>query len=608
MAECDRVPVVRNGSGNFPSVVFLISIPPLVRHTTMGTSLDDPNRFASDIEAPSIRARIESESELLDAMAKGVARADQAYDEAQARYNEIAARAEQERALFDAAERFRNEKRSQYTAQEEAVSLHRGLLHPLRRVPDDILALVFMQSVSEAWNVAFGEIDFGLEDAIAPKIAERRRRLPLDLAAVCRRWRNVMLTTPGTWASIEIHTSDVREDGDAGWLNVIAHFLARSGKHPLTICLVEVQSNHERTSLAEILTAALRTALQRCVALVLSVQTLSLMPWLMLGVPTPALRYLRVMCIDGLFVDPVYFGQSRAHQILVRSLESLQLKNAVFQCGEATSLVRNVAVTFTERWQDAALGHFLRDLRGVQSLRLRDVVLPLYYQPHEVVNFDQLAELSVYVQEQDAILAIRSHILSPNLIKLSVYGQEDTSVSRVDHTLSVGASCMYLSNVQLSRLVPEALHNLTTNLKTLHALAILFIHDTRFTGDALAAVGTALSPDPVISDGDADGPWPCPKLRQLGLVGCEFDKSCDDAAGTFLSFLRERLAAAGRSTKRKPGPFTFRSITLGGWTAEGSPQEEVNRLIKEALEGRKAAARAIGRMSVTSSTSSSMMV
>jgi hypothetical protein len=56
-------------------------------------------------------------------------------------------------------------------------------LAPIRRIPADVLSLLFIQACQDDWKA------------------------PLVLGAVCRRWRNVLIDTPRAWASIQITPS-----------------------------------------------------------------------------------------------------------------------------------------------------------------------------------------------------------------------------------------------------------------------------------------------------------------------------------------------------------------------------------------------------------------
>jgi len=60
------------------------------------------------------------------------------------------------------------------------IALHKAWAAPVRRVPEDLLSMVFLECALDEW------------------------KSPLVLGAVCRRWRGVMLNTPRAWALVQI--------------------------------------------------------------------------------------------------------------------------------------------------------------------------------------------------------------------------------------------------------------------------------------------------------------------------------------------------------------------------------------------------------------------
>ncbi|KAF7308187.1 F-box domain-containing protein [Mycena chlorophos] len=70
---------------------------------------------------------------------------------------------------------------------EHAISSHELLLAPIRRLPDDVLRVIFVGILPERRNTALDEDEGGLL-----------------LCRVCRHWRDVALATPRLWASMHI--------------------------------------------------------------------------------------------------------------------------------------------------------------------------------------------------------------------------------------------------------------------------------------------------------------------------------------------------------------------------------------------------------------------
>ncbi|KAF9040975.1 hypothetical protein BDZ89DRAFT_944734, partial [Hymenopellis radicata] len=65
----------------------------------------------------------------------------------------------------------------------------RRLLHPLRSIPDDILGVIFQHS-APSWE---GSTPESVLDSLSPRGA------PWLLSHVCRRWRNLVLSSPNLW-------------------------------------------------------------------------------------------------------------------------------------------------------------------------------------------------------------------------------------------------------------------------------------------------------------------------------------------------------------------------------------------------------------------------
>nr|GAT56693.1 predicted protein [Mycena chlorophos] len=82
--------------------------------------------------------------------------------------------------LLDAASKARDE-------LQEDISAHEALLSLMRRIPSDVLCLIFMHTLPERRNTAFDETEG-----------------PLLLMQVCRYWRDLVLDMPRLWAAIHI--------------------------------------------------------------------------------------------------------------------------------------------------------------------------------------------------------------------------------------------------------------------------------------------------------------------------------------------------------------------------------------------------------------------
>ncbi|KAJ7812034.1 hypothetical protein B0H14DRAFT_2377905, partial [Mycena olivaceomarginata] len=93
---------------------------------------------------------------------------------------------------------------------------HEGALSPLRRIPPEILSLIF------DFASPFTECFMIIEDG------------PWPLSAVCSRWRSIALSQPSLWTELWLDFAEGPESV-AGILLLVEAHLERSQKLPLTI-------------------------------------------------------------------------------------------------------------------------------------------------------------------------------------------------------------------------------------------------------------------------------------------------------------------------------------------------------------------------------------
>ncbi|EJD43343.1 hypothetical protein AURDEDRAFT_31379, partial [Auricularia subglabra TFB-10046 SS5] len=77
------------------------------------------------------------------------------------------------------------------TLLEDEMRRKRGLLHPVRRVPDEILTMVFAEAVEHTRYNRWGSLS---EDHV--KLAQK---LVLAVSTVCKRWRSVAQSHAPLW-------------------------------------------------------------------------------------------------------------------------------------------------------------------------------------------------------------------------------------------------------------------------------------------------------------------------------------------------------------------------------------------------------------------------
>ncbi|KAJ7212636.1 hypothetical protein GGX14DRAFT_564385 [Mycena pura] len=106
---------------------------------------------------------------------------------------------------------------------KQCVDAHFALVSPMRRLPDDILREVFVETLPSTRNTAIISTEG-----------------PLLLCRVCKLWRSIALTTPRLWASVHIVVPDRARIHRL--IDILRSWLGRSGTVPLAITMLLSQA------------------------------------------------------------------------------------------------------------------------------------------------------------------------------------------------------------------------------------------------------------------------------------------------------------------------------------------------------------------------------
>ncbi|KAF7317338.1 F-box domain-containing protein [Mycena chlorophos] len=99
------------------------------------------------------------------------------------------------------------------------VRSHEALISPMRRMPPEILQMIFVYSLPRSRNCAISH-----------------KEGPMLLGRVCRAWRALVLATPRLWAAVHVVVPPASHvDALANWLKRV--WLPRSGIRPLSISI-----------------------------------------------------------------------------------------------------------------------------------------------------------------------------------------------------------------------------------------------------------------------------------------------------------------------------------------------------------------------------------
>ncbi|KZV92871.1 hypothetical protein EXIGLDRAFT_717839 [Exidia glandulosa HHB12029] len=166
----------------------------------------DPNRYAGPAEAAILRSDIAADDAARPALLQRAAQALTALHDAT-----TALRAAQE--AVDSAQKIYDHVGQLEASLEERTRVSRGLLHPIRRLPDEILSMIFLADVG--------------------CLEGPRCDHPFVVAAVCRRWRAVALCTPSLWATVSCDLPTV--EATVQRVTYLNFHLDRSAQLPLIV-------------------------------------------------------------------------------------------------------------------------------------------------------------------------------------------------------------------------------------------------------------------------------------------------------------------------------------------------------------------------------------
>ncbi|KZV91540.1 hypothetical protein EXIGLDRAFT_719233 [Exidia glandulosa HHB12029] len=148
----------------------------------------DPNRYAQPLEATMLRGQVASDQDELVRNEACVRQAATTLHDAEQVLLAAQGAAASARAYLE-------DIKAQGQGIRQRLLRAHGLLHPVRRLPDEILGEVMLTLLHiEATRRLLG---------LSPTL-QASQRVPFTMAAVCKRWRSVALRTPRLWASVAI--------------------------------------------------------------------------------------------------------------------------------------------------------------------------------------------------------------------------------------------------------------------------------------------------------------------------------------------------------------------------------------------------------------------
>ncbi|KAF7314600.1 F-box domain-containing protein [Mycena kentingensis (nom. inval.)] len=430
--------------------------------------------------------------------------------------------------------------RSKRDELRETIQAHEALVSSLRRLPDDVLREIFIETLPGTRNATFSA-DEG----------------PLLLSAVCQHWRAVAFSTPRLWCSMHIVVPTDKSESIPMLNSMIALWIQNSGVVPLTISmklsktrrlqtvpLPDISDLHARSAAARALLPALLavSARWRKVQIILSHHDDAALLSALTVEDTPLLQHVQLIHEIPAIASLLPLAMGLPAPVLSNQLMMLQgggLQNFSYQ-GRYDSLPQTIPWT--------SLLHLQLNMPAPHSLSL--ITFPFHFFEHcpllETIDITLLGyEIRLPTTGFFLLANLTEATLSMNLRSPTISGRHVFDVMQTPALRSLSLTATFgddavgrffrpISTIQYLHVTLDTLttHGLTVMLDELDMLEELSLVD-----EPLAAHG-----------GDRDGeflaallPTPtslrvrCPRLRRLTLAG---PSKLSDAL--ILQFLRFR--------------------------------------------------------------------
>jgi len=219
---------------------------------------------------------IEDDLQLISAAEVALARAKQREVKATGEFEKIRRRYEEARAAQALAAHNVSFLEDHIQELKDGIEAKRGMLHPIRRIPDTILELILHLSLDFAEEITTNSTEL------------------MSVTAVCRHWRHIALLCASLWRNIPIRP---RRPGS---ISLFKEFVLRSGKKDVTIVLFDLEiddhsdSGHDFRSLGQIFENSglpVESIVQMVIRPIISAHLPNLSSW---GVTLPKVTHLDI--------------------------------------------------------------------------------------------------------------------------------------------------------------------------------------------------------------------------------------------------------------------------------------------------------------------------
>ncbi|KZV81092.1 hypothetical protein EXIGLDRAFT_731805 [Exidia glandulosa HHB12029] len=465
----------------------------------------NPNRYAGPAEAALLRDDIAADEAARPELQQRAARAQTAVHNAKE-----SLRAAQE--AYESAQRIQDSVTHLEQLLEERLRLSRGFLHPIRLLPDELLATIFLDARDLGWH----------ED----------RQIAFTVAALCKGWRRAALSAPRLWAYVNCALRDESNGTTTPrWIPYIQTHLARSASVPLSV-YISYYATKPLPYAAELWTIV--TKLFRRASSFVFITSLNVTRELSLCMDQPAPDLVELDIGDG---------------------ESSECTTSVFRMGAAFLAPR--LTTFAHcgsklRWSEN------RIYSSVTKVELRTEEFKTQHLLNLVRRFPNIRELDLFASNT-LVSPIRISIHAAHLQKLCLTlsaGFMDSTVAQSFKFPSLREARIQAEGTtvwdqgDLATFLRSALATVVTlilELDVASGVALGLSACTRLESLTIGAKTKCCIDEDAdvvfdaLSHTDADGTWLCPQLRALTIRGCV---SRDSLADTLISIADARCSSA----------------------------------------------------------------
>lgn len=487
----------------------------------MSSQQRDRNRFATGSEAASVLERACIEQADVDVAKRRDEHALAALQAAEVLFVETEALYQRHRAARDDAASYAVIARERLEASLERLAEVRAPVHPVRKTPPEVLALIFESCLD--YPSQSGNLSFRKEDIVA------RQLQPARLASVCQCWRRAALDSSRLWSIIELILYDTKRRRRDMWCEYVSTALSRSGSAALHVRVHRqgLASHHDAK-----LTALLVKKMHRCTSLWIAVNSIEhdddpVLP--ILAANTPALRELYM------FVGAISAAATGLD--LLPAAPALRTVVAEFPfCAADFNLPAVTLGRLRPRCSEARdeLAEFLRMAPTVSDLYLRPVISGRWRTQRA---FSSVTKLHLTYDQDDRLLArLASGFAFPALKRLHLGGAAGASATRMEYLAAAVGTSPALAYLIVHRLDVPSVDRLLHVLASYSRLERLEIWDTHLTSGSFQTLCEALERE------NDSGAWLCPALRVVQLGRCTFAAACDQKL--LVRCVERRLLAA----------------------------------------------------------------